>query len=98
MRTLTDEDVQVIEGIVNRAVANQGVKKDADPWLTRAQAAGYLNFSLSSFERARRQHPDSLKPCSDHPVRWSQNALTVFKMTRGLPLRNRPGRKPKLAA
>lgn len=89
---LDAEDIDAVARRVVEMIRQQPA--DSDPWLTREQAAKYLNFSQSSFERARREHAEALKPCSEHPVRWSRNALDVFKMTRGAPLRLRPGRKP----
>ena len=82
-----------VEAIARRVIELQReAPADSDPWLTREQAAKYLNFSPSSFERARREHAEALKPCSEHPVRWSRNALDVFKLTRGAPIVRR-GRK-----
>lgn len=83
-----------VEAIARRVVELQRETSGpvADPWLTRKQAAAYLNFSPSSFERARRAHPAQLKPISEHPVRWSRNALDVFKFSQG-PALVRRGRK-----
>jgi len=84
-----------IEAIARRIVEMQretAAPADSDPWLTREQAAAYLNFSPSSFERARRAHAEKLKPISLHPVRWSRNALDAFKFSQG-PSLVRRGRK-----
>lgn len=68
----------------------------ADPWLSREQAEAHLNFSRTTFFHARKQFPEELKPASAHPMRWSRNALDVFKMRRGASMRSRPGRKRKV--
>lgn len=67
---------------------------DSDPWLTRGQAAQYLNLPKRTFDRYRLLHTEALKPCSEHPLRWSRNALDSFKLSRGNILGPRRGRKP----
>lgn len=95
---------ETIDAIARRVVQLQretAAPADSDPWLTREQAAAYLNFSPSSFERARRAHPEKLKPISLHPVRFSRNALDAFKFSQGPSLvrrGRRPGSTAKVAA
>jgi hypothetical protein len=66
-----------------------------DVWLDREQAAVFLQMKLRTFDRKRKLHAIALKPCDEHPLRWSRNALDVFKLTRGAPLHGRAGRRPK---
>jgi hypothetical protein len=85
---------ETIEAIARRtAEIIRGTPADSDPWLTREQAASYLALPPRTFDRKRKLHPEALKPCTEHPLRWSRNALDVFKLTRGAPLGNRPGRR-----
>jgi hypothetical protein len=67
----------------------------SDPWLGREDAAAYLNISPRSFDRIRDAHVETLRPASEHPLRWSRNALDTFKMSRGAPAR-RAGRRPSV--
>lgn len=86
-------DPETIEAIARRtAELMRLAQADSDPWLTREQAAAYLNLPMRTWDRKRKEHPEALKPCSEHPIRWSRNALDVFKMGRGVPLVRR-GRK-----
>lgn len=99
MITKSEERIarRVVELLQDPAMT--AAQKDSDPWLTREQAARYLNFSPSSFERARRVHAEALKPCEKHPLRWSKNALDAFKLRRGvLPVRRGRRRAEGMAA
>jgi hypothetical protein len=87
-------DVQAIIERLDRIERALARPADSDPWFTREQAAQYLNLPLRTFDRKRDEHVEALKPCSEHPLRWSRNALDVFKLTKGAPLAPRRGRKP----
>jgi hypothetical protein len=65
----------------------------SDPWMTREQAADYLNLPLRTFTKLRSKHPEALKPCETAPLRFSRTTLDAFKVSRGATLR-RPGRRP----
>jgi len=66
-----------------------------DEWLTKEQAAEFLNLSARTFDRLRLEHLDALKPALENPLRFSKNALDIFKVTKGQPLYRRRGRPPQ---
>lgn len=56
---------------------------EADQWLTKTETAKYLSITVRTFDNWRKgQFAEPLKPCLERPLRWSRNALDVFKFTR----------------
>ncbi len=63
-----------------------------DPWLTVTEACEYLgDISRTTFFQLRRAHPVALAPASADLLRFSRNALDVFKATGGVALTRRRG-------
>ena len=86
------DDIDTIVRLLAETIRNQPA--NSDPWLTREQAASHLNLPLRTFDRKRAENPETLRPVSEHPLRWSTNALDAFKFASG-PTLVRRGRKRK---
>jgi hypothetical protein len=83
-----------VDAVARRVVEMmRNAPADSDPWLTREQAASYLNVSPRSFDRKRKEHTAALKSCSKHPLGWCRNALELLKLTNGAGLPARRGRR-----
>lgn len=80
--TLSEADVdRIADRVVAKltllpAAAKQECSTD---WLSKNDAAAYLTVSRTSFDRLRGEYPKSLKPASEHPLRWTRAQLDVFK-------------------
>ncbi len=93
MISLTDTDIaRIAEAVVQRIKAPAVAV--TDPWLTREQAAGHCGISTRAFDRLREAHPEALASASTDILRFSRNALDVFKATGGVQV-VRPGRPRK---
>ena len=77
--SLTSEDVQAIaQAVVDKLATPQA----SDPWLTREEAAKYLNVSRSSFARLRETETRFLKPVCENPLRFSRSQLQLFQASK----------------
>ena len=72
-----------INAIADAVVARlQSKQATASHWLTREEAAAHLSVSPRSFATMRAANPETLKPASEHPLRWSRKSLDVFMLVR----------------
>lgn len=72
-------DAQDIDAIANAVVSKLRVSAtDADPRLSRLEAAKYLGVSPTTFDRLRLTEK-LLRPVSQRPLRWSGKALDMHR-------------------
>jgi hypothetical protein len=79
---LHPEDLQAI--ITGVAVQLRPALADADPELTRVEAAKFCRISMREFDRERTRYPDALKPARHRrPLLWRRSTLEVYRASRG---------------
>jgi hypothetical protein len=57
---------------------------DADPEMTREEAAAYCRISVREFDRERERHEAQLKPArTTRPLLWRRSTLDCYRALRG---------------